>query len=89
MPEPSPTAAADPIPTSVPIRELAAAVIAPEATAIPTPAPREEPRPRETGSTGGGCIAPLHGGPVPIDLASAALMVGLVGLALRKRRKVD
>ena len=86
-PEPSPPSASDRAPTSVPIRELAAAVTAPEGTAIPTPAPREQPRPQETGSASGGCIAPLHGGPVPIDLASAALMVGLVSLALRKRRK--
>ena len=72
----------------------------PEPTPEPTPppaevakaAPAEEPtpvaeQPRETGSAGGGCLAPAPGVPATTELATVGLLVGLAGLAFRRRKK--
>ena len=64
----------------------------PEPTQVAKPAPVEEAtpvaeQPRETGSAGGGCLAPAPGVTGTTDLASVGLLVGLAGLALRRRRK--
>ena len=66
---------------------------------VPTPAPTQAAKsapaeeatpaaeqPRETGSAGG-CLAPAPGGPAGADLAVMGLVVGLAGLAFRRRRK--
>ncbi len=64
---------------------------APEPTQVAMPAPVEEDtpvaeQPRETGASGG-CLAPAPGAPVRTDLAAMGLLVGLAGLAFRRRRK--
>ena len=78
-PTPTPT----PEPTLVPT---------PEPTQVAKPAPAEEAtpvaeQPRETGTSGGGCLAPAPDAPASTDLAAMGLLVGLAGLALRRRRK--
>ena len=80
---PTPTAAPtlEPAPTAAPI---------PSATAAPTapPAPTLQPDElEEPGASGASCLAPTNGEAGAFDLAGAGLVLGLVGLALRKRRK--
>ena len=48
----------------------------------PAPAIEDEEEP----TSGGGCNAPLHGGPVAADISVVGLLVGLVGLGLRRRK---
>lgn len=64
----------------------------PEPTQVAKPAPVEEAtpvaeQPRETGSSGGGCLAPADGMAATTELATVGLLVGLAGLAFRRRRK--
>ena len=78
-PTPTPT----PEPTLVPT---------PEPTQVAKPVPAEEAtpvaeQPRETGTSGGGCLAPAPDAPASTDLAAMGLLLGLAGLALRRRRK--
>ncbi len=67
----------------------------PEATITPTPAltatvaPASEQPPAaqpESGG-GGGCNAPVHGGPKALDMSVFAFLVGLAGLCLRRTMK--
>ena len=79
-PTPTPTPEPTPVPTSMP-----------EPTQVAMPAPAEEAtpvaeQPRETGSSGG-CLAPAPGVPGTTELASVGFLVGLAGLAFRRRRK--
>ena len=80
-----------PTPTTAPTPEPA-----PTATPIPSPtaAPTSPPAPTlqpdelgEPGASGASCLAPIDGEAGAFDLAGAGLVLGLVGLALRKRRK--
>ena len=78
-PTPTPTAEPTPVPT-------------PEPTQAAMPAPAEEStpvaeQPRETGSSGGGCLAPAPGAAATTELATMGFLVGLAGLAFRRRRK--
>ena len=78
---PTPTPEPTPVPTPVP-----------EPTQVAKSAPAEEAtpvaeQPRETGSSGGGCLAPAPGVPATTELATMGLLVGLAGLAFRRRRK--
>ena len=80
-PTPTPTPEPTPVPTPVP-----------EPTQVAKSAPAEEAtpvaeQPRETGSSGGGCLAPAPGVPATTELATMGLLVGLAGLAFRRRRK--
>ena len=80
-PTPTPTPEPTPVPTPVP-----------EPTQVAKPAPAEEAtpvaeQPRETGSSGGGCLAPAPGVPATTELATMGFLVGLAGLAFRRRRK--
>ena len=64
----------------------------PEPTQVAKAAPVEEAtpvaeQPRETGSSGGGCLAPAPGIPATTELATVGLLVGLAGLAFRRRRR--
>ena len=77
-----------PTPTPTP---MPAPTQAPEPTQVAKPAPAEEDtpvaeQPRETGSSGG-CLAPAPGAPASTDLATMGILVGLAGLAFRRRRK--
>ncbi len=78
-PTPTPTPAPEPTPV-------------PEPTQVAMPAPDEEAtpvaeQPRETGSAGSGCLAPAPGVPATTELATMGFLVGLAGLAFRRRRK--
>jgi hypothetical protein len=64
----------------------------PEPTQVAMPAPAEEvtpvaEQPRETGSAGSGCLAPAPGVPATTELATMGFLVGLAGLAFRRRRE--
>ncbi len=79
-PTPTPTPEPTPVPTPVP-----------EPTQVAKSAPAEEEtpvaeQPRETGSSGG-CMAPAPGVAASTDLAAVGLLVGLAGLAFRRRWK--
>ena len=86
--EPTSTATSEPAPTAPP-----EPTSAPEPTAIPTiplaaAAPTTPPPPAEdTIATGSSCLAPAHGGGGPSDLTAAGLLLGVVGLALRRRSR--
>ena len=78
---PTPTPTPSPVPTPLP---------EPTQVAKPTPAEEETPvaeQPRETGTSGGGCLAPPPGVPATTELATMGFLVGLAGLAFRRRRK--
>lgn len=79
-PEPSPT----PAPTPTP-EQVAAAAPTPQPSPSPAPAP-EQKQPEQTGASGT-CNASLGGVSGPLDVGFAALMLGLVGLGVRRRRK--
>lgn len=76
-----PTATPQPEPTSTPV--VVAQIEQP--TAEPEAAePAEEAQPPEP-VTPGSCNAPLHGGSGMLELSSVALLIGLVGLGVRRR----
>ena len=99
-PQPDPTATPTPQPTATPTPEPTATPT-PEATATPapvaqaqaagpagaaTPGSREEaPVEPESGGGGGACSSPRSGGPRAMDASALMLLVGLGGLALRRR----
>lgn len=81
--EASPTAEPEPTPAPEPTVSLAVAATsepAAEATAEPATSPQDEdPGP----VSGGACGVPVNGG--PLELSTFAVMLGLVGLRLRRR----
>ncbi len=50
------------------------------------PSEEAETSPAETGTSGTGCLAPT-GGPASADLLTAAMLIGMVGLASQRRRR--
>ena len=75
-PTPEPTATPTPEPTATPV---------PLAATAPEPAAAPEPEPEKPAATGGGCSAPTADGAGSKDASSAALLLGLAGLGLRRR----
>ncbi len=81
-PEPSPT----PTPAPTPTPEQVVAV-APAPQPSPTPAPAQEPeQPAQTTGASGTCNASLSDVSSPLDVGFAGLLLGLVGLGVRRRR---
>ncbi len=78
-PTPTPTTEPTPEPTPPPA-QVAKSAPAEEATPVAE-------QPRETGTSGGGCLAPAPGATATTELATMGLLVGLAGLAFRRRRK--
>ena len=76
-------------PTPEPTATPTAQPVARAEDATPGPAESQEPaaveQEPETEGGGGACSAPRHGGPRAVDMSSVALLVGLVGLGLRRR----
>lgn len=96
---PTPTATPTPIPTPTPTASpTPEPTETPEPTATPTQvvvARAEQPATsesseiaKETPSSGGACSAPIHGGSGVVDLSAIAVIIGLVGLAVRRRSKL-
>jgi hypothetical protein len=83
--EPTPTPTPEPTATPTPAPPT---TVPPTATPAPAAAapPAEEPGPEEPAATTG-CRAPLNGGSQAQDLAVAGLLLGLVGLGLRRKGK--
>ena len=97
--QPTPTATPTPIPTPTPTASpTPEPTETPEPTATPTQvvvARAEQPATsesseiaKETPSSGGACSAPIHGGSEIVDLSAIAVIIGLIGLAVRRRSKL-
>ena len=82
-PEPASTSTPEPVPTLTPTPAPIAAVVERDDTPKPPAeaAPEEEPGPAPSS----GCSAPTNGGYRVADMSSFALLLGLLGLAFRRR----
>ena len=84
-PTPTPAPSATPVPASpTPVAVAAVAPSEPAPSESEAPAPDSE-EPEAPAETGGGCNAAAQGGAAPVDAAMTGLLLGLVGLGLRKR----
>jgi len=82
--EPTATATPEPEPTQTPV----AVAQVQQPTAEPNePEPAEEVQQPQGQGSPGSCNVPLHGGSGVLEVSSLALLVGLVGLGMRRRIK--